>query len=61
MRRSQTPGSVLIPKKRRKCTVIKLSDLPSICRTDSTLCGYFLSEFCLLREVIRNGGVIKSC
>lgn len=49
-----------LPRKDKKCTVIKLSDLPSSCQTDSTLCGYFLTKFCPLRRFIENGGVIQS-
>jgi len=42
-------------------TVINLSELPPSCYTDGSLCGYFLTEFCPLKEVLRDGGVIESC
>ena len=42
-------------------TVINLSELPPSCYTDGSLCGYFLTEFCPLREVLRDGGVILRC
>jgi len=34
----------------RNCTVINLSELPPSCYTDGSLCGYFLTEFCPLKE-----------
>jgi hypothetical protein len=50
---------VSISKKRRFSKYITLSQLPSECRTDSTICGNFLLKGCFLKEVVDNGGIIQ--
>jgi|GEM_PF-2839253 hypothetical protein len=39
--------------------IIKLSELPPSCVTDSTVCGDFFLEGCFLKEVVDNGGIIQ--
>ncbi|ADB58660.1 hypothetical protein [Archaeoglobus profundus] len=45
-------------RKERMFKVIKLSDLPHSCYTDSSVCGDFLTQKCLLREVLKYGRLI---
>jgi hypothetical protein len=46
-------------RKGRKKKVIKLSDLPLSCYSDSSICGDFLTERCPLKEVLKNGRLIQ--
>ncbi len=46
-------------RKGRERKVIKFSDLPQSCYSDSSICGDFLTERCPLREVLKSGGLIQ--
>ncbi len=48
-------------RKGRKCKVINISNLPSSCYSDSSICGDFLTEKCKLREALRNGRAVLQC
>ncbi len=50
-----------LPRRSKKRTVINVSELPSSCYEDGSLCGDFLTEFCPLKEVLNHGGVILRC
>ncbi len=45
-------------KRERILLIINISDLPSSCYSDSSVCGDFMTKKCKLREVLRNGRLI---
>ncbi len=45
-------------RKGRKFRVINVSNLPSSCYSDSSICGDFLTERCPLKEVLESGRLI---
>lgn len=40
---------------------LKIEDLSPSCYTDGSVCGNIFTDSCLLTEVVRLGGVIRSC